>query len=55
MMSNKYDAGEIIAEIRRKKALNTFWAVWPLVSAFALGAFTVAAWAGIVWFAAQTF
>lgn len=30
MRCNKYDAGEIIAEIRREKALNTFWAVWPL-------------------------
>lgn len=55
MRRNEYDAGELIAEIRREKAVATFWAVWSLVSAFALGAFTVAVWAGIVWLAAQTF
>lgn len=27
---NEYDAGALLAEIRRDKAINTFWALWPL-------------------------
>ena len=34
MRRNKYDAGEIIAEIRREKAVATFWALWPLGCCF---------------------
>lgn len=30
MSKQNYDAGALLAEIRRDKALNTFWALWPL-------------------------
>lgn len=30
MSRQNYDAGELFAEIRRDKAINTFWALWPL-------------------------
>lgn len=30
MSKQNYDAGELIAEIRREKAINTFWALLPL-------------------------
>lgn len=30
MKRNNYDSDELLAEIRRNKAINTFWALWPL-------------------------
>ena len=30
MSRKNYDAGELLAEIRRDKAINTLWALWPL-------------------------
>ena len=30
MSKQNYDAGALLAEIRREKAINTFWALWPL-------------------------
>ena len=55
----KYEfSDELNCELRglRAKAFHrAFWAVWPLVEAVALGAFTLTLWAVIVWLAVESF
>lgn len=52
-MQNKYDMSELSRLLRREKARNTFWALYPAIVgclAFVLlVVLQIAIWLGVVW------
>ena len=53
MRRNNYDASELIAEIRREKAVATFWALWQLGCCYMTAAAALTLYVALIYLMAR--